>query len=497
MTATLPRGVAQSVRRRLTPEPERELPQDPVVWIRDELDEHTWSVQRKILRSVVEHRKTAVQSCHGIGKSYIAARAAAWWIAGHPPGEAMVVTSAPSGHQVRTILWGELNRAHRRGNLPGKISRGQVPEWVVDGEQVAFGRKPADYVDPEQARTQFQGIHARYLLVVLDEGCGIPKWLWEATETLVTNEASRILAIGNPDDPTAHFAHVCAPGSGWNVLAVSAQDTPNFTGEAVPEQLRESLVSRLWVEERKREWGEDSPLYISKVLGQFPDVSDDVIITPRMIREAHERDLSGEAIADQGRFGMDVARMGADETVIYRNRGGMIRLEDSWRKQNTDVSRARAQNLLEAEPYRPMTVDVVGLGAGVYDPLAAHGFNVQPFNGGEQANDPRRFVNRNSEAWWAFREGLEAGLIDLDPDDLTLAAQLQSRRWKLDASQRRIRIETKDEMKARGLPSPDRADAAIMSWYEGVRTITDVKAMLPKPGDPPASITGDLLGLKT
>jgi hypothetical protein len=172
-------------------------------------------------------------------------------------------------------------------------------------------------------------------------------------------------------------------------------------------------------------------------------------------------------------------------------------LEDSWRKQDVNASRARAQLLLEADPYRPMTVDVVGLGAGVYDPLAANGFNVQPFNGGEAANDPARFVNRNAESWWAFREGLEAGLIDLDEEDLTLAAQLQSRRWKLDASQRRIRIETKDEMKRRGLPSPDRADAAIMAWYEGVRTVGDVSMLLRRPGDPPSSITGDLLGLKT
>jgi hypothetical protein len=496
MTATLPRGTSRAVRRRLTPEPNRPLPQDPIAWIRDQLDEHTWSTQQHILRSIVTQRKTAVQSCHGIGKSYIAARAAAWWIAGHPPGEAMVVTSAPSGHQVRTILWGELNRAHRRGNLPGKISRGQVPEWVIAGDQVAFGRKPADYVDAEQARTQFQGIHARYLLVVLDEGCGIPQWLWEATETLVTNEASRILAIGNPDDPTTHFAKVCAPGSGWNVMSVSAFDTPNFTDEQVPEQLRESLVSRLWVQERKREWGEDSPLYISKVLGQFPEVADDVIITPKMVREAHERDRSGHAIADAGRFGMDVARYGQDETVIYRNRGGMIRIENSWRKTDTDTSRARAQALLEADRWRTMQIDVVGLGAGVYDPLANAGFRVRAFNGGEAAHDPNRFTNRNSEAWWAFREGLEGGLIDLDSDDLTLAAQLQSRRWKLDASQRRIRIETKDEMKQRGLPSPDRADAAILSYYEATRTFENVNDLLPG-RDERSTLTGDLLSLRT
>lgn len=493
----LPIGTADAVLRRLAPTPESLAIPEPVEWVHGQLGEFLWSKQREILRALKQHRKVCVQSCHGIGKSYSASRAMGWWIDGHPHGEAMAISSAPSSHQVRSILWGELGKAHRKAGLPGYITRGQVPEWIIDSQQVAFGRKPADYVDQDEARTQFQGIHARYLLVVLDEACGVPQWLWEATETLVTNEASRILAIGNPDDPTSHFAKMCAPGSGWHVIKVSAFDTPNFTGEPVPDQLRDSLVSQLWVAEREKEWGLESPLYISKVLGEFPEVADDVIISPRLIREAHERDLSGNAITDPGRFGMDVARYGQDETCIYLNRGGMIRLQDAWRKTDTDTSRAKAQVILERDRYRHMSIDVVGLGAGVYDPLANAGFNVQAFSGGEAANNPKRFFNRNAEAWWAFREGCEAGLIDLDVEDLTLAAQLQGRRWKLDASQRRIQIESKDEMAKRGLKSPDRADAAIMSWYEGVRTIDDMTAFLRKEAGEPTSITAGLLTQKT
>jgi hypothetical protein len=493
VTATLPRGTADAVLRRISPSPARDVI-DPVAWVRGRLSEHLWSKQVEILRALKDHRKVCVQSCHGIGKSYSASRAAAWWVDAHPAGEAMAITSAPSAQQVRSILWSELGKAHRKGGLDGYITRGQVPEWIVDNQQVAFGRKPADYVDQDEARTQFQGIHARYLLVVLDEACGVPQWLWEATETLVTNEASRILAIGNPDDPTSHFAKMCAPGSGWHVIKVSAFDTPNFTGEPVPEQLTDSLVSRLWVDERRQEWGEESPLYISKVLGEFPEVSDDVIITPKLVRQAHERDRSGHAIADQGRFGMDVAEFGADETCIYRNRGGMIRLEDAWRKQDVDVSRARTQVLLERDRWRPIHIDVVSIGAGVVRPLANRGFKVTPFNGGWAAHDPDRFVNRNSEVWWAFREGLEAGLIDLDPADELLASQLQSRRWGLDASQRRIRIETKPEMAARGIKSPDRADAAILSYVEAGFRIPEAGSVM---GGDDGSITSDLLALQT
>ena len=493
----LPVGTAAEVRRRLTPEPERVLPSNMVTWVRDALGEHLWSVQREILGSVQAERFTAVQSCHGIGKSYLAARAATGWIESHPLGEAKVVTTAPSGPQLK-IVWGEMDVAHARGGLRGSISHGAIPEWTIGGTQVAFGRKPPNRVNPEIARTFFQGIHARYLLVILDEACGIPPWLWQAVLSLVTNEGSRVLAIGNPDDPTTEFAAKCAPGSGYNVIPVSAFDTPNFTGEQVPEQLRESLVGPTYVADAEREWGVDSPLFTSKVRGQFPEVADDVIISPRLVREAHERDLSGLMIEDRGRYGMDVARYGEDESAIYLNRGGVVRLWGAWRKTGTTESAAKAQIACEEDLYRPMLVDEVGLGAGVYDPLKLGGWNVQPFSGGEAAFEDRRFVNRNSEAWWAFREGLGAGLIDLDPADTVLAAQLQSRKWRLDASQRRIRIETKDEMKQRGVKSPDRADAAVLSWYEGARGVDNVEAVLKRNvWEPPTTITGDLLTVKT
>jgi hypothetical protein len=118
--STLPRGTAAAVRRRLTPEPQRDLPTDPTRWIRDELDEHLWSHQTRVMRSVIEHRYTAWQACHGPGKSFSAARLIAWWIAAHPVGEAIAVSTAPSGQQVRGILWRELARAHSRASLPGR-----------------------------------------------------------------------------------------------------------------------------------------------------------------------------------------------------------------------------------------------------------------------------------------------------------------------------------------------------------------------------------------
>jgi hypothetical protein len=132
---------------------------------------------------------------------------------------------------------------------------------------VAYGRKPADYDEDS-----FQGIHARFVLVILDEACGIPGSLWTAAETIATNDGCRVLAIGNPDTPLSQFKRACEPGSGWRVIHVDGLRSPNFTSEVVPEGLRELLLSPTWVEERRADWGEDSALFQSKVRGEFPAV---------------------------------------------------------------------------------------------------------------------------------------------------------------------------------------------------------------------------------
>jgi hypothetical protein len=168
----------------------------------------------------------------------------------------------------------------------------------------------------------FSGIHAEYVLVILDEAMGIPPWLWDAAESLTTNEASRILAIGNPDSPSGRFEEVCRPGSGWNVDQDQRVRLPELHGRAGPRATDRVLVSRQWEQERRERWGVDNPLYQSKVLAEFPDTSDEHVITPALVRAAQERDLPG---TEAGTFGLDVARFGADSSTLYRDRGGVLR----------------------------------------------------------------------------------------------------------------------------------------------------------------------------
>lgn len=464
-TLTLPPGTSEQVVGKVFPRDSRWI-NDPIGWISNTLNEELWSVQREIAESVRDNRYTAVRSCHGTGKSYLAARLMAWWISSRPVGDAFIVSTAPTQTQVEAILWREVGRAHRAGALPGRITSGMVPAWKVGQEIVGYGRKPQDLTSKEEAMAAFQGIHTKYVLVVIDEASGVPKWLFDAVDTLATNESARVLAIGNPDDPSSHFSNVCDVASGWNSIAISAFDTPNFTGEKVSKNLSDALISPGWVEERKRRWGVKSPLYVAKVKGEFPTVTSDTLIAPKALTAAQNRSLKPKGL---GVYAYDVARYGADETVGYRNRGGHIRCVYRGAKQSTMATAGAIK--LEVGPHNggaPAVIDSEGLGGGVYDRCAEWGLHVIPFEGGSRAYNPSRYGNRRAEVYWEFKEDVERGLFDLPEkgEDEDFYAQIAPIKWFIRGG--RIWIESKEDMKKRGLPSPDRADAVVMAAARSV-----------------------------
>lgn len=464
---------------------------DPVGWVEEQ--EFLWSVQEEIAGAVATHRYVAVPSAHDTGKSFIASRIACWWIDVFGE-EGFVVTTAPTWNQVHAILWREMRQAKAKRNLRGRTTLDA--RWYIGGKRagdeleqlVAFGRKPADY---DQAA--FQGIHAKYVLVIADEASGIPRLLYDAIDSLATNEYARVLAIGNPDDPASEFANICKPGSGWHTIPVSAFDTPAFTGEKVPESLLDLLVSEQWVEERKRRWGEASPTYQSKVLGIFPDIGDDTLIPPKLIREAEVRDLSRPK-QGLGQDGWDIARYGSDKTVGYNyDRGLLRRVYEGEKKSTMETTGHIAARTKPHNGGRIARVDVVGVGSGVVDRLREQGIKgIVAFNAGTKPIEPHRFVDRRAEVFWTFREMLEAGEIDLAPpgEEEDLKAQLGAIKWGVD-SKGRTWIESKKDAKKRGLPSPDHADAAVMAAMPNAVAIpsAEERAAMKKG----KTLTGDLL----
>ena len=445
---------------------------DPVAWVTERLNEETWSKQAAVMRALVDHRKVAVRSCHGSGKSHLASRLVAWWLDVHPPDDTFVVTTAPTFPQVRAILWRYIRQVHRRGQLPGRVNQ---TEWLIDDELVAFGRKPADH-----DAAGFQGIHARHVLVVVDEACGIPESLWYAIDSLTTNVGCAILAIGNPDDPTAYFRKINQEGSGWHVEHISAFDSPNLTGEPVSQRLAETLISAEWVAEKAAEWGVDNPVYTSKVLGEFPTQDPHAVVRIEDVTRCRILDIPrnpGELLPVE--LGIDVGG-GGDLTVIRERRGPVAGREWTSRSDRPEELAPLAVRAILDTGATSVKVDSIGIGWGLIGELRnraarqEHAATVVAVNVAEKASDPTKYYNLRSEMWWNARERSAARVWDLgsmDAADQTVA-ELVEPRWTLDGAGR-IKVESKDDIKARAHGrSPDHADALNLAFHQPAHSLT-------------------------
>jgi hypothetical protein len=458
---------------------------EPCQWVNDVLKIRLWSKERDIIESVRDNRQTAVHTCHDIGKSLTAAAAALWWITTHPLGEAFVVTTAPTFAQVAAILWREMNKLHTRAGLGGRMN---LLEWYFGNEMVAFGRKPADY-DPDA----FQGIHARYVLVIFDEACGIPKALWDSASTLVANEGSRFLAIGNPDDPHGEFSRVCKPNSGWHVIHVGYEHTPNFTGEIVDPIVSDSTISRAWVEDRAKSWGKTSALYTSKVLGLFPTDADKGVIPHSWATQCRYLELPAVGIRAAG---LDVGG-GGDRTVLQERVGPRAGRCAVWVESDPMKAVGQIVEKLREWDIERVVVDVIGIGWGLAGRLAElstkmnHGFAVDAdawgthaaevvhFNGASASTEPERFINRRAELHWMGRELCRLKQWDLTGIDDDTLQEMTEPEYEIMDSRGKIKVEAKENVIHRLGRSPDRSDALLMSYWDK----DSVEANFPAPAN--------------
>lgn len=442
-------------------------PLDPVAWIKKTFDIELWSKQREIVAALESNKKVAVQSGHGVGKSFTAAVISAWWVATHPPDETMVVTTAPSARQVHAILWEDIRKLHTKGKLQGEVQRSD--NWLIGNTLVGFGRKPQDY-----DKHAFQGLHRKYVLVVIDEACGIDEWLWIAALAITTGAHCRILAIGNPDDPSSYFSKVCKPGSGWHNIKISVLDSPNFTGEAVSQHVRDQITDQSYLDDMEKEVGRDSPLWTSKVLGEFPEIDEFSVIPLGWIYDAQRRweewNQSGRPLEGPRVIGADIARFGLDKTAFAERVGDIVTEVQTMPKKDTQGTASLLKNRCGSRQTLSI-IDTNGVGAGVFDEMRKSDYYTLPFNPGtrtslKDSSGQIEFYNLRAAATWHLRELLDPArnsMVCLPPDD-QLAADLSAPRWKNIAGGK-IVIESKDEIKKRIGRSPDRGDAVTLAFW--------------------------------
>ena len=430
---------------------------NPLEFAKDILRVELWSKQEEVLSALFENRRVAVKSGNGLGKGYCAAVAVLWFLYCHDP--AIVLSTAPTFRQVRHVLWRQIRRLYRRAPdvLGGKILD---TRWELADDRYAIGLS-ADTAD------QFQGFDSPNMLIVVDEAEGVSDEIYEAVEAVMTSASPRLLLIGNPTTVTGAFRRAFYQERRlYYTITISALDSPNVTSNKV---VVPGLTTAEWVEERRETWGENNPIFMARVLGEFPDQAEDTLIKLSDIEAAVEdqvpaTDEDRPDDAEETVLAVDVARFGSDRSVILRRRGN--RVEDIQTFQKLDTMQLAGWVVAAIKECRPdrMYIDEIGVGAGVVDRLREQGYSVRGINVARRARHEGLFTNTRAEGYWRLRELFASGQIKI-PRDNQLMGELAALRYSYD-SRGRIYLESKEAMRGRGLPSPDKADALMLAFVE-------------------------------
>lgn len=528
---------------------------DFLAWLSDVCGERMYKKMAEVSEDVLLSPipQTLVKSANGVGKTYAAARWAAWWVTAFDPRESLVIVTGPRLQQVEYGVFSNLKRLYgdveaRRitgrvlpdGTVdplfeawPGRIN--EQNEWIMPtpsgNEALVLAAVPTAY----EAASRLVGLRKTggRNFIVADEAGGLHRAVWDAMGALQTSGGSRFGGIGNPtsrgDGFFERFEDLDKYGPEYNRHTISAYETPALTGEIVypddPERdmalKTHGLVSRSWVASMERmfvdapqeaEYTEEDPLtgetlrridpfwrppagssstalpkldgsFRVRVLGEFADEADTAFFTQKSIDTAYAADLGG--VADDGLvapciLGVDVARFGSDESVVFSNRGGQVRFVASWSKTDTMESAQRIHELAMECDARQVRIDATGVGGGVYDALknpmmfdkfgdlALRPYLLIGIDGGKKSPEPQKYLNARAYNHHQVRELMFNGGLDLDPQDKDLWKELVALTYRF-TPRGALQITPKDEMRAKMGGSPDRLDAMIyasvdLSW---------------------------------
>jgi phage terminase large subunit len=410
------------------------------------------TVLRDVGRAITEgKRRFSVRSGHGSGKSTLQAWLILWAVLFRQP--CKVPVTANSQDQLRDVVFAEIAGWWRR--LPPflKDMIDVTTERVVNKADPEGAFAVARTARPERPEA-LQGFHAPNLFFFVEEASGIDDIIFETAGGALSSEHAWLFLFGNPTRTSGYF------------FRSHHENRGQFRTYHVPCQ-HSSRVSPTYPEEVAREYGEQSNVYRVRVLGDFPTSEDDSVIPLGLLLAAYDREVlpSDHAMV----WGLDVARFGDDTTALAKRRGNvLIEPVREWRKLDLMQTAGIIAREYSEAAERPaaINVDVIGLGAGVVDRLRELGLPVRGINVGESpALDPQRYMRLRDELWFKVRDWFESRAVTM-PKDEALTAELVAPKYKLESSGK-LKVESKDEMKRRGVKSPNKADALCLTFAGG------------------------------
>ena len=448
---------------------------DPVVFMEKTLGYQMWDKLVEICYSVRDNHNTVVSSSFGTGKSISAAALACWWLVTKEP--SMVITLAPTHAQVNGIIWNYIRSVAKKAKLPGQVL--ETPKWKINEDKIAYGLSPRKGTDIDMA--SLQGRHSPNLLVIMDEGAGLPKLVWDTVQGLAVGDNNRVLVISNPVEQSGPL-WTALNSDNWHQIYISSFDHPNVKQgrEVIP-----GAVTRQWVEDRCLDWATEvnpntldaieipwtkrwykpMPIFKAKVLGIAPEQAEDQLIPISWVEAAKivEAPHGGEIV-----IGLDPARGGDDDSAVCIRHGMNVVYLARRKGQDSNQLAAWLKQLMHEYNANKIYVDEIGIGAGTVDVSRRIGLPVLGINFARSAIEKTRFVNLRSQCWWYLREALRNSKLQLlrDPQ---LDADLSTPKYWYDLHGR-VQLESKDELRKRLGRSPDSADALALTfaqpWHE-------------------------------
>ena len=425
--------------------------------------------QRDVLRTIAKHIRAnrspdavlqalrmALASGRGIGKSALVSWLVLWMLSTRIGSS--VIVSANGEPQLRSVTWGELTKwcAMVINSHWWEVSATKLTPaaWLTELVERDLKKGPRYWgaegkLWSEENPDAYAGVHNHDgMMVIFDEASGIPDAIWSVAAGFFTEPiVDRYwLAFSNPRRNTGYF-YECfhAKRDFWTTRQIDSRSVED-TDKGVYEQII-------------AEHGEDSRQARVEVYGEFPSQGDDQFISPTLVDQAMSReqmrDLSAPIV-----IGVDPARSGADSTVIAVRQGRNI---ITLRRYRGDDTMTVVGHVIQAiEEFRPALtmIDEGGLGYGILDRLTEQRYKVRGVNFGWKSTKPVMWGNRRAELWGALKDWLKTASL---PQDKQLRDDLTGPRTKPDSSGK-IFLESKKDMKARGLASPDAADAIAVTF---------------------------------
>ena len=418
--------------------------------------------QIELLQSVGKEKRITVRSGHGIGKDTSASWVALWFLTTRP--YAKVVVTAPTNRQLRDIFLAEISKWLRQSTV--------VDEFIVRKDSIQHKEAPKEWwlrlISPsvratkeEQAET-LAGLHGDHLLIICDEASGIPDPTFIPLEGAMTQEDNKVLLIGNMTKNSGYFydTHFHAGiKKHWKRFHFDSRESSNVD-PSMPKYF-------------EAKYGLDSNVYRIRVEGNPPLQDEDTLIPLWSAQQCIGQEF--EVAEDEPLYlGVDVARYGDDASIILPRQGLRIDSWETFRKLNTiDLGGFVLQTYQELNASG-VGIDVIGVGAGVTDWLEKRNLkNLHQINVTMASSDISKYHKLRDELWCKVRDNCLLGKYSF-PETIAqgeteslgeqLASELATPRYKFNAHGGYV-VESKKDMKSRGIASPNIADALCITEY--------------------------------